>query len=116
MPSFPIVDTHLHLWDLTRLRYPWLSGVPKLNKNHLMEDYRRACGPAAVAKMVESMMEAAMLVPFQWARSTMRRAPSITGLSIIRPSSWTAAPARMSAAASTRSAQWSSSELGASSA
>lgn len=52
MPHFPIVDTHLHIWDLSRLRYPWLASVPSLNKNHLIADYRRACGPVAVAKMV----------------------------------------------------------------
>jgi L-fuconolactonase len=52
MPHFPIVDTHLHLWDLTRLRYPWLASVPPINRNHLIADYRRACGPVAVAKMV----------------------------------------------------------------
>lgn len=52
MPNFPIVDTHLHIWDLGRLRYPWLGGVPLLNRNHLIEDYRRACGPVQVAKMV----------------------------------------------------------------
>ncbi len=52
MPSFPLVDTHLHIWNLDRLRYPWLAGAPMLNKNHLIEDYRRACGPVQVAKMV----------------------------------------------------------------
>ena len=52
MPSFPIVDTHLHLWDLGKLRYPWLDNVPLLNRNHLIEDYRKACGPVQVAKMV----------------------------------------------------------------
>ncbi|MBL9217394.1 MAG: amidohydrolase family protein [Opitutaceae bacterium] len=52
MPNFPIVDTHLHIWDLDRLLYPWLANVPLLNKNHLIGDYRRACGPVAVAKMV----------------------------------------------------------------
>src|SRR5829696_7476148 len=52
MPAFPIIDTHLHIWDLGRIRYPWLAGVPKLNRNHLIEDYRRACGPVQVAKMV----------------------------------------------------------------
>jgi L-fuconolactonase len=52
MPSFPIIDTHLHLWDLSRLRYPWLASVPMLNRNHLIEDYRAACASVQVAKMV----------------------------------------------------------------
>ncbi len=52
MPSFPIVDTHLHIWDLSRLRYPWLANVPALNKDHLIGDYHEACGPVEVAKMV----------------------------------------------------------------
>ena len=52
MPNFPIVDTHLHLWDLGRLRYGWLAGVPMLNRNHLIDDFRQASGGVPVAKMV----------------------------------------------------------------
>jgi len=52
MPSFPIVDTHLHIWNLDRLSYPWLAAVPVLNRNYLIEEYRRVCGPVQVAKMV----------------------------------------------------------------
>ena len=52
MPHFPIVDTHLHVWDLSRLRYPWLDNVPLLNRDHLLADYTCACGSVAVAKMV----------------------------------------------------------------
>jgi L-fuconolactonase len=52
MPNFPIVDTHLHIWDLNRLRYPWLASVPKLNRDHSIRDFQRACGPVQVAKMV----------------------------------------------------------------
>ena len=52
MPAYPIVDTHLHVWDPSNLRYPWLSGAPKINRSLLLEDYRRACGTVGVAKMV----------------------------------------------------------------
>lgn len=38
----PIVDTHQHLWDLSRFRLPWLKGAPALNRSFLLEDYRRA--------------------------------------------------------------------------
>jgi L-fuconolactonase len=35
----PIVDTHQHLWDLSRFRLPWQKGEPKLAKSFLMADY-----------------------------------------------------------------------------
>lgn len=52
MPNFPIVDTHLHLWDPQRLRYPWLDDIPLLNKAYLLDDFKRACGSVQVGKMV----------------------------------------------------------------
>lgn len=52
MPNFPIIDTHLHVWDPGHLPYPWLDSIPLLNKPYLLEDYRRACGPVEVEKMV----------------------------------------------------------------
>jgi L-fuconolactonase len=41
-PVFPIVDTHQHLWDLGKLRLPWLKNNPHLNRNFLMSDYLEA--------------------------------------------------------------------------
>jgi len=52
MLDFPIIDTHLHVWDPQRLRYPWLDDIHLLNKPYLLDDYDRACGPVAVEKMV----------------------------------------------------------------
>lgn len=52
MPDFPLVDTHVHLWDPGRLHYAWLAGLPALNRPFLAADYRRACGPVPVAKLV----------------------------------------------------------------
>ena len=49
----PIVDTHQHLWDLKRFRLPWLDHAgEKLNRNHLMEDYVKACEGLNVVKAV----------------------------------------------------------------
>jgi predicted TIM-barrel fold metal-dependent hydrolase len=39
---FPVIDTHQHLWDLSRFRLPWHKGEPKLAKNHLTADYLAA--------------------------------------------------------------------------
>jgi predicted TIM-barrel fold metal-dependent hydrolase len=46
MPT-PIIDTHLHLIYRDRLRYPWLAGVPPLNRDFPYETYAleaRRCG------------------------------------------------------------------------
>lgn len=38
-----IIDTHQHLWDLTKLELPWLEGVPEiLKRSYRTEDYRAA--------------------------------------------------------------------------
>jgi predicted TIM-barrel fold metal-dependent hydrolase len=42
--NLPICDTHLHLWDLTKFKLPWLSGdaVKRINRSFVMKDYRAA--------------------------------------------------------------------------
>ena len=42
MIKFPIVDTHVHMWDIDHIRYPWLKEVPFLNRSFLLEDYNKA--------------------------------------------------------------------------
>lgn len=34
-----IIDTHLHLIDRSALRYPWLAGVPALNRDFSYDEY-----------------------------------------------------------------------------
>jgi L-fuconolactonase len=52
MPDFPIVDSHVHLYDVKKLKYGWLAGVPKINRNFLVEDFDRCRGPVTVDKIV----------------------------------------------------------------
>jgi L-fuconolactonase len=83
MPSFPIVDTHLHIWDLKRLRYPWLASVPKLNRNHLIEDYHVACGAVQVEKMVFLQCEcdpSQFQEEADWVTEVARADPRIRGI------------------------------------
>ena len=51
-PMMPIVDTHQHLWDLSRFKLTWLDGAPKLNRSFLMEDYRQATTGLNIVKSV----------------------------------------------------------------
>lgn len=41
MTTLAIIDTHQHLWDLSRFRIPWLAGGGELGRDHLPEDYAR---------------------------------------------------------------------------
>lgn len=52
MPTFPIVDTHVHLLDLERLSYPEIAAVPAIHRTHLMADFDRARGAVDVDRIV----------------------------------------------------------------
>lgn len=52
MPKFPVIDTHLHVWDQTRLNYSAFEGNPLFGHPYHVEDYRRDCGSLEVEAMV----------------------------------------------------------------
>jgi L-fuconolactonase len=52
MPGFPIIDTHLHVWDQGRLKYSAFEGNPLFGRPYHVEDYRRDCGDLDVEAMV----------------------------------------------------------------
>lgn len=47
-----IIDTHLHLIDLDRLRYPWLDGEPALRRTFTLAEYRAQAVPAGIEAML----------------------------------------------------------------
>ena len=83
MPTFPIVDTHVHLWDPKRLRYPWLDGIAALNRPFGLADYRKACGAVKVEAMVFVQCEvefAQAMEEVEWVLGLARGAPRLKGL------------------------------------
>ena len=48
----PIVDTHQHLWDLARIRPPWLKRDRALARNFVMKDYLAATRGLNVVRAV----------------------------------------------------------------
>ena len=48
----PIVDSHLHLWDVGRLRYPWLAQVPALARTHGLMEFDAAVEGLKVERAV----------------------------------------------------------------
>lgn len=52
MPDFPIIDTHLHIWDQNRLKYSAFEGSPLFGHPYQIEDYQRDCGDLDIEAMV----------------------------------------------------------------
>jgi L-fuconolactonase len=48
----PIIDTHQHLWDLSKFRLPWIKPGSVLNRNFLPSDYRQATEGLNIVKAV----------------------------------------------------------------
>ena len=83
MPSFPIIDTHVHLWDPKNLRYPWLDSEPLLNRRYLVGQYDQTRGDTKLEAMVfvecaegsgEGIAEA------QWVAEIAESEPRIQGI------------------------------------
>ena len=83
MVNFPLIYTHLHLWDPSNLRYPWLDSNELLNKPYLPENYRKACGKVQVEQMVFLQAEcefAQFMDEANWVTSQALIDPRITGI------------------------------------
>jgi L-fuconolactonase len=52
MPNFPIIDSHVHLYDVARLSYGWLAGLPALNRTHTLAEFDAARGAVQVDGIV----------------------------------------------------------------
>src|SRR5262245_29885584 len=48
----PIIDTHQHLWDLTKFKLPWVQKGSHLDRNYVMSDYREATQGLNVVKTI----------------------------------------------------------------
>lgn len=52
MPDFPIIDTHLHVWDHSRLSYTPFKNRELTRRDYHVEDYQADCGALDVEAMV----------------------------------------------------------------
>ena len=53
-----IVDTHQHLWDLEKLKLPWLDNVPALKKEHLPAHYLKASEGTGIKRTIYMEVDA----------------------------------------------------------
>jgi L-fuconolactonase len=95
MPNFPIIDTHLHIWDHSRLKYSAFEGSPLFSQNFHVEDYRQDLGPVEVEAMVFLECYADFwpgggqyLEEIDFVEEEARRDPGIRGIVPMAPLEW----------------------------
>ncbi len=77
------IDSHVHLWDPARLRYPWLKDVPPLNRAFLPEHFREASAAAGLGKwvFVEAGRDPAQNVEeARWVSGLAKEEPRLAGI------------------------------------
>jgi L-fuconolactonase len=85
MPPTRVIDSHIHLWDPSVLRYPWLDGDDELGRPFLPADLRASGGPAEwvmVQAAAESDDEFAELA---WIASLASSDPALVGMVVHAP-------------------------------
>src|SRR6266705_3958896 len=83
MSTLSIVDSHVHWWNPTRLRYSWLDGLPTLNRAFLPADFAAASVNANVGKIifVESGCEPVQsLAEVSWVSQLAKDEPRLKGI------------------------------------
>ena len=95
MPDFPIIDTHLHIWDPDRLTYSAFAGHPLFGRPYHIEDYARDCGDVEVEAMVFLECYADFtpeggqyLQEIEFVEDEAKRDPRIKGIVPMAPLEW----------------------------
>ena len=58
----PIIDTHVHVWDPTKIPRSWLAGMPLLNRRCSIEEYESVATPLGIQQGI--YIETAVDEPF----------------------------------------------------
>jgi L-fuconolactonase len=83
MPLGPIVDSHVHLWDPTRFRMPWLDGNERIGKPFGLAEFREHSAGIEVEGIVYLPVEVTppyALLEAQWVADQPADGPPILGI------------------------------------
>ena len=91
-PELAIIDTHQHLWDLSKQTLPWLEAGSKLNHNALPTDYRKATEGLNVTRAIYMEVDVTPAQQVEEAESVLelirsRKTPTVAAVISGRPSS-----------------------------
>jgi L-fuconolactonase len=95
MPNFPIIDTHLHIWDFNQLNYSAFKGHPLFGRSYQIEDYQRDCGDLDIEAMVFlecyadfSSTNGQYIEEIKFVEESSKRDPRILGIVPMAPVEW----------------------------
>ena len=83
MPNFPIIDTHVHLWNPRRFRIPWLDAAPAINQPYELKEYAGHTQGIAIEGMVYLEVDVApsyRLLEAQWVNALADEEPRLRGI------------------------------------
>jgi L-fuconolactonase len=95
MPNFPIIDTHLHIWEHGRLKYSAFEGSELFSRDYHVEDYQQALGDVEVEAMVFLECYADFtstggqyIEEIEFVEEEQKRDPRIRGIVPMAPVEW----------------------------
>lgn len=83
MPAFPIIDTHVHVYDPAAVAFPWMAEVPLLNAPHGPAEFSAAIAPVEVEKYVFVEVDAGPgqhLVEARWVEALAAEDPRLSAI------------------------------------
>jgi L-fuconolactonase len=83
MPDFPIVDAHVHIYDVERFDYPWLANVPAIARTHTLVDLDAERGAVEIDRIVFAEVAVAPgrhVEEAAWVQSVADADPRLAGM------------------------------------
>lgn len=83
MPTIPIIDAHVHLWDPEWLRIRWLDQIDLLNQRYGLDEYRSHTAGLEIEAMVYVQVDAEPaygLLEAEWVVAQARKESRLQGI------------------------------------
>lgn len=85
MVAARVIDSHIHLWDQTVLRYPWLESEAELGRPFLPADLHASGGPPEWVMVQAAAQTDDELAELRWIASLASSDPALVGMVVHAP-------------------------------